>query len=409
MHYLLKTIPATAVLWLAAPALMAQEESTNSRFTPKELAIPASPVFDVMGVTPSQINRTADIKEFKVDWSFKSWKLSPNLAIQSQPIWEAFYNRRDLGKYQQAGRFMRRLAAVDVSIGSVQDENNDRRIGFAIKANLFKEKDPLMARELYQDLTEKYRLEKESLTANLKQTQEQLDTTTDIMAKPALRTQISSVEEQLNTLHTRRNQEINERAAVFVKEHWNASSLDVAFGRVYAYQTDSAGSLHTLRLNRNTGYAGWLNGSIGLGKRLLLSGLFRTSFYEEELDFQLRNLSTGEEQTQKAVAANTLFSMGLNLRYGGSVYTFFAEFLYERKGLKTPLEALSDAFGTPDGFEVVGNSVKWDVVHPNTISFGGDWRISKSVIINYGMRCVFDNQWKFTTFTPIVTLACMMR
>lgn len=409
MHYLLKTIPATAILWLAAPALMAQEESTNSRFTPKELTIPASPVFDVMGVTPSQINRTADIKEFKVDWSFKSWKLSPNLAIQSQPIWEAFYNRRDLGKYQQAGRFMRRLAAVDVSIGSVQDENNDRRIGFAIKANLFKEKDPLMARELYQDLTEKYRLEKESLTASLKQTQEQLDTTTDIMAKPALRTQISSVEEQLNTLHTRRNQEINERAAVFVKEHWNASSLDVAFGRVYAYQTDSAGALHTLRLNRNTGYAGWLNGSIGLGKRLLLSGLFRTSFYEEELDFQLRNLSTGEEQTQKAVAANTLFSMGVNLRYGGSVYTFFAEFLYERKGLKTPLEALSDAFGTPDGFEVVGNSVKWDVVHPNTISFGGDWRISKSVIINYGMRCVFDNQWKFTTFTPIVTLACMMR
>jgi hypothetical protein len=408
MQYLLKTICATAISCIALPELAAQDDNSG-RFTPRELAIPASPVFDVMGVTASQINRTADIKEFKVDWSFKSWKLNPNLAIQSQPVWEAFYNRRDLSRYQQAGRFMRKLAALDVSIGSVQDENNDRRIGFALKANLFKEKDPLMARELYQDLSEKYRQEKETLTASLKQTQTQLDTTTDIMVKPALRTQISGIEEQLNTLHTRRNQEINERAAVYVKEHWNASSLDMAFGRVYAYQTDSAGSLHSLRLNRNTGYAAWLNGSLGLGKRFLLSGLFRTSFYEEELDFQLKNTSTGEEQTQKAVASNTLFSMGLNLRYGGSVYTFFAEFLYERKGLKTPLEALADVFGAPTGFEVVGNTVKWDVVHPNTISFGGDWRISRSVILNYGMRCVFDNNWKFATFTPIATLACMMR
>lgn len=408
MQYLLKTICATAITCIALEELAAQDDNSG-RFTPRELAIPASPVFDVMGVTASQINRTADIKEFKVDWSFKSWKLNPNLAIQSQPVWEAFYNRRDLSRYQQAGRFMRKLAALDVSIGSVQDENNDRRIGFALKANLFKEKDPLMARELYQDLSEKYRQEKETLTASLKQTQTQLDTTTDIMVKPALRTQISSIEEQLNTLHTRRNQEINERAAVYVKEHWNASSLDMAFGRVYAYQTDSAGSLHSLRLNRNTGYAAWLNGSLGLGKRFLLSGLFRTSFYEEELDFQLKNINTGEEKTQKAVASNTLFSMGLNLRYGGSVYTFFAEFLYERKGLKTPLEALADAFGAPAGFEVAGNTVKWDVVHPNTISFGGDWRISKSVILNYGMRCVFDNSWKFATFTPIATLACMMR
>ena len=88
---------------------------------------------------------------------------------------------------------------------------------------------------------------------------------------------------------------------------------------------------------------------------------------------------------------------------------FFVEFLYEKKGLKTPLEALTDVFKVSGNTEIVKSSVKWDVVHPNTLSFGGDWRISQSVVINYGMRCVFDNNWKFRTFTPVATISCMMR
>src|SRR5690349_6105141 len=129
---------------------------TAGRISPKELNIPPSPVFDLMGVTPSQINHTSDIKDFKVDWSFKSWKLNPNLAIQSQPIWEMFYNRKDLHRYQNASHFMRRMSTFDLSVGSVQDENNDRRIGFALKLNLVKKKDPLMEKSLYTDILERY-------------------------------------------------------------------------------------------------------------------------------------------------------------------------------------------------------------------------------------------------------------
>src|SRR5690242_5162177 len=88
------------------------------RLSPKEFSIPASPIFDLMNVTPSQINRTSDIKDFKVDWSFKSWRLNPNLALESQPFWELLYNRKDLSKYQNASSFMRRLASADVSFGS---------------------------------------------------------------------------------------------------------------------------------------------------------------------------------------------------------------------------------------------------------------------------------------------------
>ena len=385
------------------------QEKQGERISPKEFTIPASPVFDIMGVTPSQINRTADIKDFKVDWSFKSWRLNPNLAIQSQPFWELLYNRKDLSKYQNTSTFMRRLASLDVSVGSVQDENSDRRIGFALKANIIRKNDPLMARELYEDLGEKYKLEKIELDRQLVELKKRLDTTTSILAKPELRAQILAVEQQLLSQNSRRSAEINERAKIYIAENWNATSLDVAIGKIYSYKTDSAGTLKSLRLNRNTAFSGWINGSVGLGKKFLLTGLLRSSWYEEELNFLLRNTSTGEEVNQLAVANNTILTMGMNVRYGGPIFTLFVEFLYEQKGLKTPVEALSKAFSTPTGFEVVGNSVKWDVVRPNTISFGGDWRLNRSVILNYGMRCVFDKSWKFTAFVPVVSIACLMR
>lgn len=408
----MRPLPTVAFCFLALSVTfttLAQDDVSAGRISPKELSIPSSPVFDLMGVTSSQVTRTSDIKDFKVDWSFKSWKLNPNLAIQSQPVWEMFYNRKDLSKYQQASWFMRRLSSLDVSIGSVQNEDNDRRIGFAAKINLY-QKDPLMAKELYGDIGEKYSKEKTELEKQLKALKLKLDTIQNILEKPGIRTEIKSVEDQLLAINSRRREEINGRAKIFVSEHWNASSLNVAVGKVYTYKTDSAGSLKSLRLNRNTGFGAWLNGGVGLGKKFLLSGLFRTSWYEEELNFLVRDINTDEQTPQTAIGQNTLFTSGLNLRYGGAIYTFFVEFLYEKKGLKTPLEALNDVFKVSgNSTEIVKSSVKWDVVHPNTLSFGGDWRISQAVVINYGMRCVFDNNWKFRTFTPVATISCMMR
>jgi hypothetical protein len=390
--------------------VIAQDDTKAGRITPKELSIPPSPVFDLMGVTPSQINHTSDIKDFKVDWSFKSWRLNPNLAIQSQPVWEILYNRKELGKYQRASPFMHKLASLDVSIGSVQNEDNDRRIGFAIKMNLYKKKDPLLAKELYEDIALKYRNEKKELESQLKELQYRLDTIKDILQKPVIRSQVKSTEEQILAIGSSRTAEVNARAKIFVEENWNASFLDVAGGKIYTYQTDSAGSLIKLRLNRNTGWGTWVNAGFGIGKKILISGLVRTTWYEEELNFIVKNKNTGEQLNQQAIAENTLYTVGLNMRYGGPVYNFFVEFFYEKKGLKTPLQALGEKFKVPAGdFEIVSSSVKWNVVHPNTISFGGDWRISRNLMLNYGMRCVFDAAWKFQTFTPIASIACMMR
>jgi hypothetical protein len=142
-----------------------------------------------------------------------------------------------------------------------------------------------MEKELYVEIGERFKIEKIELENKLVKLRFQLDTTVNILEKPSLRSQIKDAEDLLLSSNSRRNAEINERAKLFISENWNATSVDIAFGRVYSYQTDSAGTLKSLRLNRNTALAGWLNASIGIGKRFLISGLLRNSWYEEELNF----------------------------------------------------------------------------------------------------------------------------
>ena len=384
-------------------------ETLPEKITPKEFTIPASPVFDLMGVTPSQVTRLADIKDFKVDWSFKSWKLNPNLALQAQPVYELFYNRKELKKYQRASAFMRRLSSLDVSLGTVQTEENDRRIGFAAKLNAYRQKDPLLAKELYNDIVARYADEKLQLTEQERNIKRSLDTTTNILEKPNLRAQLLQTQEQLFSINTREKAEISARAAIYNAENWNASSVDIAFGKIFTYRTDSAGSLKKLRLNRNTALGAWVNAGFGLGKKLFFSGLVRTSFYEEELNFDMKDNVTDEVTQNSAVARNTLFTFGFNMRYGSAAYTFFAEFIHERKGFKTAVAALKDAFTQPAGSTIITSTVKWDIVQPYSVNIGGDWRVSRNVILNYGVRCVMNKQFKTTTVIPVASIACMMR
>jgi hypothetical protein len=384
-------------------------QEAKDKLSPRELTIPTSPLFDLMGQAPSQVARTADIKDFKVDWSFRNWKVSPNLAIEAQPIWELAYNRKGITKYQRATNFQRRLSSLDLSIGTVQTEQTDRRIGWAMKMNLYRQKDPLLLKGVYDDINASFDAEQLQLKEKEKELLKRLDTITRPDLLKTVRDELRQNDQQLASFYSRRNTAIQERAKTYVADNWNAGFVDVAFGKIYTYATDSAGSLGKLRVNRNTGSGVWVNFGFGIGKRGLISALVRTAFYEEELNFTLHDEVNNTDETATAVAANRLYTFGVNLRYGGPIYSFFVEFLREAKSLKTPVDALNDAFTTPNGKVVVNSTVKWDIVQPYALNFGGDWRISRNVILNYGMRLVLNNNFKTTTFIPIANISCMMR
>jgi len=390
-------------------AQSSKETKDAEKLLPKEFAIPASPLFDLLGAAPNQVARSSNLKDFKVDWSFKNWRVNPNIAVQGQPIWEMFYNKKSIEKYQSASNFQRMLASLDLSVGSITNDISDRRLGGAVKMNLFTKKDPLRVKGAYDEIQKTFDEELVQLKKNEAELLKNLDTLTKPSDLQKAREALRENDALRASFYSRKNDAIQEKAKQFVADNWNASYIDVAYGKIYSYATDSAGSFRKLRINRNTANGAWVNFGKGIGKRGLVSGLIRSSFYEEEVTFNLKNDITGEETPDTTIAANNLYTIGLNFRYGGPVFNFFAEVIYEGKTLKTPIDAVNEVFKAPSGNSIVTSTVMWDVVHPYTVNFGGDWRIGRNVVLNYGMRLVMDKNYKAVSFTPIANISCMMR
>lgn len=390
-------------------AQSSKETKDAEKLLPKEFAIPASPLFDLLGAAPNQVARSSNLKDFKVDWSFKNWRVNPNIAVQGQPIWEIFYNKKNIEKYQSASNFQRMLASLDLSVGSITNDISDRRLGGAVKMNLFTKKDPLRVKGAYDEIQKTFDEELVQLKKNEAELLKNLDSLTKPSDLQKAREALKENDALRASFYSRKNDAVQEKAKQFVADNWNASYIDVAYGKIYSYATDSAGSFKKLRINRNTGNGAWINFGKGIGKRGLVSGLIRSSFYEEEVTFNLKNDITGEETPDTTIAANKLYTIGLNFRYGGPVFNFFAEVIYEGKTLKTPIDAVNEVFKTPSGNSIVTSTVMWDVVHPYTVNFGGDWRIGRNVVLNYGMRLVMDKNYKAVSFTPIANISCMMR
>jgi hypothetical protein len=384
-------------------------QENASRISATEFGIPSSPVFDLMGVTPSQVVRTSDIKDFKVDWSFKSWNLSPNLSLQTQPWWELFYNRKPLSKYQNASKFSRLLTTLDLSAGSVLNEEGNRRIGFAAKMGLFRERDPLLENNIYDDIEIGLNLKKKELDSLLLVAKDKLKNVVSVLDKPTLQLEIQDIEFQLGNLSIEREKAIRERSQILIAEHWNASYLDFGIGKINTFLTDNFGTLDSLRLDRNTALGIWTNWGIRAGKYSQVSFLVRGHKYRENVNFQLENLTNGILLDSNTVAGNVVMTYGVNYRFGSPYFTFFAEFLMERKAVGKPVDALNNSFIVPSDFQVIEESVNWNIVQPYTINFGGDWRVKRNIVLNFGIRSVFTNSFKVNTFLPVVGVACLMR
>lgn len=403
------------ILTFAFGKLMSQSETEKpEKFMPKELNISSSAVFELMGVTPSQISKSSDVKDFKVDWSFKSWRLNPNIAIQGQPIWELFYSRRSIEKYQKASWFGRTMASLDFSVGTVQNEQGDRRLGFGGKINLFKSKDPLLQLRFFDETILRFNEEIITNKEQIKVLKTQLDTVKDVGRYRTLSSQLISLENERSDILSRQRDEVIGQSAAFSEMNWNTSFVDIGGGSIYTYKTDSVGSLKKLSLNRNTGYSGWVSAGFGLGRKWLISGLARTLIYDEQINFTTRDTATSEEFSRDTVFGNNLFTLGLNIRYGSPYFNLFVEYYADIRQTNDRFAIVGENStqslpNVPPGQVVIDKTVSWNVQPVHSITLGGDWRMGRNVMLNFGLRMEFDAKWNKQTFIPVSTLVCLMR
>jgi len=383
-------VPAAFLVWISVcSALLAQTTPAQSNQTPpaptsgftedlksSEFSIPTSPAFILLGANPDVITRPGITRDFKVDWSFRSYSLQPNLAIEAQPVWEILYNRPTLAKYRNAHWVMRTLSTLSASFGTVQDSNSNQQMAWALKLNLFREKDPLMERGMYANAEREFKEQAKNLDNQIRETAILLKTTRDMETKAQLEQQLADLNAQYAAMELSQKDRIKTIAQQYVKENWNASFIDVAFGKRYNYL---GSGLKELQM-QGAGTGVWVNGSIGIGKKMLASAMVKYT----RLDIKMPPLLQDTVSIEQPDSVAKSHLIGFNWRYGNPRYNFF-------------LEVASDS---PNMFLGVGDYY---------FAGGGDFRIGRNLLLNFALRTVLNDKFHFKTILPIATLACLMR
>lgn len=345
-----------------------------------EMNISVSPAFDLMGLTPSKVIKPTTSHEMRVDWLFRSYHVKPNLDVQVQPVWEIFFNRTSLRKYQQASYLMRSLASLDFSLGTVEDDNQVRRVAMALKINLFQQNDPLLNKRLYYEFGKDYYLEQGERVERINQLNQLLRMSKRTKTeKSDLYFERDSLEMEYEEAIAEQKDKIRRTAEKFGKRHWNAAQIDLCAGKIFTYDQPRFDSLNL----QGEAQSVWVNACLGIGRRWLVSGLARYSFVWREPELEEISMGRGE-----------IWTGGTSLRFGSPRFVAFVEGVVSGG---SSMKTIADG-----GLNHIG-------VSKITVSYGGDWRINPNAMFSFGLHTNFSEGMKFENVMPVVGVSCMMR
>lgn len=348
-------------------------------------AIPSSPAFSLLGVNPEIVVRPSDIKEFKVDWRIKNYNLAPDLALEFQPLWWFYFRNKGLEAYRKTSPLARVLSTTSISMATAKMDNLNH-IGYAVKWNLYKEKDPYLDDNFRREFQQSRLEQLTPVQVELDTLYSQMNRAVDGEEKIKLSELILAKKSELKMLEKQLMDDAQVNGVRYIQEHWNMDMLDVSFGLVQKYDN---GGLDSLRM-RYAGFGVWLNGAKGIGQRSLLTGLVRLN----------------------RIGDNTDFMVGASYRYGSPKFNFFAEVVRHRMGnhfqngfneSEVFAANLDQDIGT--GWYEFGNG---EATTMTTLSFGGDFRLRYNILLNFALRTQLRQDVGFERFLPVANVVCLM-
>ena len=342
------------------------EEIEEEILSEAEFAIPSAPAFSLMGITPEMVPRPGIVRDFKVDWRIRDYKGAPDLALEAMPIWILFYNNDDLSKYRNASSFARMLSTLSFSL-STASFNNTNHLGYALKLNLYRDRDPLNDVSILEQFQKEVKAESFDANQELIELEAAYVEAASNEDRREIRRQIRQLKSSKKTILQSKREQLEYIRQDYLTANWNATMLDIAFGKIYTFDQDIIDSVGI----NNQGYGVWLNGGIRSGKNGFLSGIIKLSEYGEVQSFQA----------------------GLSLRYGNPKYNFYLETMYEHT-----TETVDPEF---DPFTIKENTYR--------LSYGGDFRLSRGILLNFSLQTKFDQDMRFRDFIPVANLTCLMR
>ena len=368
----------------------AQNEEVYEEVKNAEMSIPSAPAFAMLGVNPEMVMRPSDLKSFKVDWRVKNYNLAPDLALEAQPLWHFYYKKRTFDEYAAASRFAKKLSTLSLSMGTAKIDNINHA-SYSIKVNLYKKNDVINDTTLLKQLTSEHHRQLDDFNQQLDSLVTLRYQTTDPDRKEEIERQLDVIRYEMKNSHEISRLKYRNILEQYNAENWNNTMLDAAFGSVYTYDN---GGIDSLKVKR-AGFSMWVNGCLKMGDHGLMSGLFR---YTRIVD-----------------SSNKMF--GLNFRYGSQRYNFYAEVVYEILGnYFDPNQEFAfdeDEYFAGKYIEDIGSG--WldfnntDSKTQYTVAYGGDFKLSKNILLNFALRTQFTSDIKLTRLLPVANIICLMK
>lgn len=355
-----------------------------------EMSIPSAPAFALLGVNPEIVLRPSDLKSFKVDWRVKNYTLAPDLALEAQPLWHLYYKKKSFADYANASIIAKKLSTTSLSFGTAKIDGINHA-AYSLKLNLFSKNDPIIDKNLLNDLIAEHDVALIMVQREIDSVMVNRDIATDPDVKNELKSELEALIWKKQNISTEIQDKYRTIIEEYQTENWNRTMLDIAFGSVYTY--DNAG-LDSLKVKK-AGMAIWLNGCLKMGKNGLLSGIFR---YTKVID-----------------SSNKLF--GISYRHGSPKFNFFMEFAYENLG--NYFDITQDAaFAEEEYFadkyvEDLGSGwLNFNNTNSKTqynIAYGGDFKLSRNILLNFALRTQFTNELKMSRLIPVANVVCLMK
>lgn len=324
------------------------------------LNIPPIPALVLCDLTTNKVIQAGNNRSVKVDWKLGNYKAVPNLAIELQPLWLLYYNKPDLKRYRAASPLMRKLSTLSFSAASYNWNETTRSTPMALKITLYQEEDPLLDRRIDQNL-EDFSYLRSYYKTEIKKLSNFINKNRDIDSLKEAHEQRKYYRDSLYILETQQEDNNRMYREDYLKNNWNASTIDLGMGKIWTYDLTRADSVTRI----GNGFGMWLSGSQRLGYKLQLTGMVKFVRLSED---------------------KALFLAGTNLRYGNPRFSFYTELVYDFWDNKE------------ESWNV--EKVLW--------GYGGDLKLSNIIQLTFGVRTNLDQNLKFANFFPAANITCLM-
>jgi len=319
--------------------------------------MPSSPAFDLLGVSPSNIHKPGLPRDIQINWLIHGGGLAPNLAIEAEPIWLFFNRNKSLTEYQNAGWWFQTASSLNFSVGTAKVDNQ-QSLAYGLKLNLFNAADPLLDKDLIEQLAPKFSAEETACNQLILDIQ----ITTDEVVKDSLNNVLATLKTIIATDSVRNMKMAKDALSNWEGENWNATMLDIGIGQVFNYNLPTVFELTDTTINvvdsiefSSRTYAIWLSGIIGLGNNGMVNGMVK---YTRDND------GTGG------------LKAGLNARYGNQKVNIYVEYVYNT------ISKLR-----------------------NNIAYGVDYRLENGLVIQASLNTMFNNEFELKQLVPTVNFA----